>query len=41
VVVAFFDEMDALFRTRGTGISSDVDPQLSRSSSQIDGVESP
>src|SRR3989441_998519 len=39
-VVVFFDEMDALFRTRGTGISSDVEttivPQLL---AQIDGVE--
>jgi proteasome-associated ATPase len=36
----FFDEMDALFRTRGTGISSDVEttivPQLL---AEIDGVE--
>lgn len=40
-VIVFFDEMDALFRTRGTGISSDVEstivPQLL---SEIDGVES-
>jgi proteasome-associated ATPase len=40
-VVVFFDEMDALFRTRGTGISSDVEttivPQLL---AEIDGVES-
>src|ERR1043166_4832509 len=39
-VVVFFDEMDALFRTRGTGISSDVEstivPQLR---AEIDGVE--
>jgi proteasome-associated ATPase len=39
-VVIFFDEMDALFRTRGTGISSDVEttivPQLL---AEIDGVE--
>jgi len=39
-VVVFFDEMDALFRTRGTGISSDVEttivPQLL---TEIDGVE--
>jgi proteasome-associated ATPase len=39
-VVVFFDEMDSLFRTRGTGISSDVEttivPQLL---SEIDGVE--
>ena len=24
-VIVFFDEMDALFRTRGTGISSDIE----------------
>ncbi|WP_434056320.1 proteasome ATPase [Georgenia wangjunii] len=39
-VVVFFDEMDSLFRTRGTGLSSDVEttvvPQLL---SEIDGVE--
>jgi proteasome-associated ATPase len=39
-VVVFFDEMDALFRTRGSGVSSDVEttivPQLL---SEIDGVE--
>jgi proteasome-associated ATPase len=39
-VVVFFDEMDALFRTRGSGISSDVEttivPQLL---AEIDGVE--
>jgi proteasome-associated ATPase len=39
-VVVFFDEMDSLFRTRGTGISTDVEttivPQLL---SEIDGVE--
>jgi proteasome-associated ATPase len=39
-VVVFFDEMDALFRTRGTGISSDVEttivPQLL---AELDGVE--
>jgi proteasome-associated ATPase len=39
-VIIFFDEMDALFRTRGTGISSDVEttivPQLL---AEIDGVE--
>ena len=39
-VVVFFDEMEALFRTRGSGISSDVEtmivPQLL---SEIDGVE--
>lgn len=40
-VVVFFDEMESLFRTRGTGRSSDVEttivPQLL---SEIDGVES-
>lgn len=40
-VVVFFDEMESLFRTRGTGKSSDVEttivPQLL---SEIDGVES-
>jgi len=39
-VVVFFDEMDSLFRTRGSGISSDTEttivPQLL---SEIDGVE--
>ena len=39
-VVIFFDEMDALFRTRGSGISSDVEttivPQLL---AELDGVE--
>jgi proteasome-associated ATPase len=39
-VIVFFDEMDSLFRTRGSGISSDVEntivPQLL---SEIDGVE--
>ncbi len=40
-VIIFFDEMDSLFRTRGTGISSDMEstivPQLL---AEIDGVES-
>ena len=40
-VIVFFDEMDSLFRTRGSGVSSDVEntivPQLL---SEIDGVES-
>src|SRR5579875_164304 len=40
-VIVFFDEMDSLFRTRGSGISSDVEstivPQLL---AEIDGVES-
>jgi proteasome-associated ATPase len=38
-VVIFFDEMDALFRTRGSGISSDVEhtvvPQFL---TEVDGV---
>lgn len=41
VVVIFFDEMEALFRTRGSGISSDVEtmivPQLL---AEMDGMES-
>jgi len=40
-IIIFFDEMDSLFRTRGSGISSDVEstivPQLL---SELDGVES-
>ncbi len=40
-VIVFFDEMDSLFRTRGTGVSSDMEstvvPQLL---SELDGVES-
>jgi proteasome-associated ATPase len=36
----FFDEMDSIFRTRGSGVSSDVEttivPQLL---AEIDGVE--
>ena len=39
-VIIFFDEMEAIFRTRGTGVSSDVEstvvPQLL---AEIDGVE--
>ena len=39
-VIIFFDEMDSMFRTRGTGISSDLEstivPQLL---AEIDGVE--
>jgi proteasome-associated ATPase len=39
-VIVFFDEMESLFRTRGTGISSDMEstivPQLL---AEIDGVE--
>jgi len=40
-VIVFFDEMESLFRTRGSGISSDIEstivPQLL---AEIDGVES-
>lgn len=40
-VVVFFDEMDALFRTRGTGISTDVESTIvPQFLSEIDGVES-
>ena len=39
-VIVFFDEMESLFRTRGSGISSDIEstivPQLL---AEIDGVE--
>ena len=39
-VIVFFDEMDSMFRTRGSGISSDMEstivPQLL---AEIDGVE--
>lgn len=39
-VIVFFDEMEAIFRTRGTGVSSDMEstvvPQLL---SELDGVE--
>ncbi len=39
-VIVFFDEMDSMFRTRGTGVSSDMEstivPQLL---AEIDGVE--
>ena len=39
-MIVFFDEMDSIFRTRGSGVSSDVEttivPQLL---SEIDGVE--
>lgn len=39
-VVVFFDEMDALFRTRGTGISSDIESTIvPQFLSEIDGVE--
>ena len=39
-VIVFFDEMDALFRTRGTGISSDIESTIvPQFLSEIDGVE--
>jgi proteasome-associated ATPase len=39
-VVIFFDEMDALFKTRGTGISSDVESSIvPQFLAEIDGVE--
>jgi proteasome-associated ATPase len=39
-VVIFFDEMDALFRTRGSGISSDVEMTIvAQLLAEIDGVE--
>ena len=38
--IVFFDEMDALFRTRGTGISSDIESTIvPQFLSEIDGVE--
>ncbi len=39
-VIVFFDEMDSLFRTRGTGISSDVESTIvPQFLAEIDGVE--
>jgi proteasome-associated ATPase len=39
-VIVFFDEMDALFRTRGSGISSDIESTIvPQFLSEIDGVE--
>jgi len=39
-VIVFFDEMDSLFRTRGTGISSDIESTIvPQFLSEIDGVE--
>ncbi|MFQ5779735.1 MAG: proteasome ATPase [Nitrospiria bacterium] len=39
-VIVFFDEMDALFRTRGTGVSSDMEATIvPQFLSEIDGVE--
>ncbi len=39
-VVIFFDEMEALFRTRGTGVISDVETMIVRLLAEMDGVES-
>lgn len=40
-VVIFFDEMEALFRTRGSGVSSDVETMIvPQVLTEIDGVES-
>jgi len=39
-VIIFFDEMDALFRTRGSGISSDIESTIvPQFLAEIDGVE--
>ena len=39
-VIIFFDEMDALFRTRGSGVSSDMEATIvPQFLSEIDGVE--
>lgn len=42
-VIVFFDEMEALFRTRGTGVSSDMEstvvPQLLAELDGVEGVE--
>src|SRR5437763_3722216 len=39
-VIVFFDDMDALFRTRGSGISSDIESTIvPQFLSEIDGVE--
>jgi len=40
-VMVFFDEMDALFRTRGTGVSSDIESTIvPQFLAEIDGIES-
>jgi len=40
-VIVFFDEMDSLFRTRGTGVSSDMESTIvPQFLAEIDGVES-
>src|SRR6201747_1169787 len=39
-VIVFFDEMDSIFRTRGTGVSSDVETTIvAQLLAEIDGVE--
>src|SRR5690606_30944587 len=42
-VIVFFDEMDSLFRTRGSGVSSDVEntlvPQLLSEIDRVEGLE--
>ena len=39
-VIVFFDEMDALFRTRGSGISSDIESTIvPQFLAEIDGIE--
>jgi proteasome-associated ATPase len=39
-VIVFFDEMDAIFRTRGTGVSTDIENTIvTQLLSEIDGVE--
>ena len=42
-VIVFFDEMDSMFRTRGTGVSSDMEstvvPQLLAEIDGVDGLE--
>ena len=39
-VIVFFDEMDSLFRTRGTGVSSDIETTIvPQFLSEIDGIE--
>ena len=40
-MIVFFDEMDSLFRTRGTGVSSDMESTIvPQFLAEIDGVES-
>ena len=41
-VIVFIDEMDSLLRTRGTGVSSDVETTIvPQFLSELDGVETP